>query len=168
MNMLAVDHLDVAADQKVLDLGFGGGVALVTLLGKGAKVTGVDRAPDMVAAALTKHREAVDSGRLTLIEGEVGSLPFADASFERVLTINTVYFWPDLPTALTEVARVLAAGGLLVIGIRDPSAMRRVSRDIFTVRPVEEVREAVVSAGFEDAQLISPPDQKIHLVLARR
>jgi SAM-dependent methyltransferase len=67
-------------------------------------------------------------------------LPFADGSFDRVLTINTVYFWPDLPTALTEVGRVLAAGGLLAIGIRDPSAMQRVSRDIFTVRPVEESR----------------------------
>lgn len=168
MNTRAIDLLDLENGTRVLDLGFGGGLALDMLLDRGAKVTGVDRAPAMIAAATTRHSEAIAAGRLTVVEGDVAALPLAPASVERVLTINTVYFWSDLETALAEIYRVLTPDGKLVIGIRDGSVMNNVSRDIFTIRPPGEIRTKVVDAGFDDVQIESPSDEKVHYISAQR
>ena len=166
MNARAIELLELEDTQSVLDVGFGGGLSLPELLARAGRVAGVDRAEDMVERARREHAEAVRADRLDVRVGDVHELPFPDATFDRVLTVNTVYFWPDLPAALTEVKRTLKPGGRLVIGIRDPKQMRRVSRDIFTVRPPHEVRDAAVAAGFGDVVLESSPDRPLHFIVA--
>ncbi len=164
LNARAIDLLDVAADSRVLDLGFGGGLTFGPLLKRGAQVFGVDRAADMVEAAEGRHRPAVAAGRLVLRTGEVQDLPLDDAAVDRVLTVNTVYFWPDLARALREVRRVLAPGGRLVIGIRDGSVMQQVSPEVFTLRSPEELRSAIEAAGFSAVRVQSAHDRKTHLI----
>ncbi len=164
MNADALDNLALVADSRVLEIGFGGGATLPKLLAVAAHVTGIDRAEDMVEAASRRHDDEISAGRLRLDAGDISSLPYEDGSFDRVLTVNTVYFWPDLHDALEEVRRVTAPGGEIVIGIRDPSVMQKVDRSIFTVREPEEVRDAVESAGFAGVTLHSPPDTRYHLI----
>ena len=168
LNARAIALLDVREGSRVLDLGFGGGLTFAPLLARGATVTGVDRAADMVRAAEARHREAVAAGRLTVQTGEVEQLPLADAAVDRVLTVNTVYFWPDLAAALREVRRVLAPGGKLVVGIRDGSVMEQVSPDVFTLRSPDELRSAIEAAGFGEARVSSAPDGRTHLVAGVR
>ena len=166
MNDRAIDLLDVQASSRVLDLGFGGGLALPSLLSRASTVTGVDRAEDMVQAAKKRHASAVAAGRLTLVAGDVGRLPLADGAVDRVLTVNTVYFWPELAPSLREIRRVLTPGGRVVIGIRDGSVMERVSPDIFTIRPPTELADALTDAGFGAVEVVSAPDGKSHLIAA--
>ena len=168
LNDRAIDLLDVQPSSRVLDLGFGGGLTLPTLLERASTVTGVDRAGDMVDAARHRHAAAVGEGRLTLAVGEVASLPLPDAAVDRVLTVNTVYFWPDLAQAFGEIRRVLAPGGRLVVGIRDGTVMDRVNRDIFTIRSAAELADALRGAGFEGVDVASAPDAKTHLIAATR
>jgi SAM-dependent methyltransferase len=164
LNARAIEVLDVTAGSRVLDLGFGGGLTFGPLLARGASVIGVDRAEDMVQAATARHEEDVVAGRLTVRTGEVDGLPLDDDAVDRVLTVNTVYFWPDLGPALSEVRRVLAPGGRLVIGIRDGSVMRQVSPEVFTLRTPDELRAALEAAGFSDVRVRSAEDGKTHLI----
>lgn len=164
LNARAIEVLDVTAGSRVLDLGFGGGLTFGPLLARGASVIGVDRAEDMVQAATARHEEDVVAGRLTVRTGEVDGLPLDDDAVDRVLTVNTVYFWPDLGPALSEVRRVLAPGGRLVIGIRDGSVMRQVSPEVFTLRTPDELRAALEAAGFSDVRVRSAEDRKTHLI----
>jgi len=167
-NARAIERLDVRPGMRVLDLGFGGGLTFGPLLGRGATVVGVDRAGDMVGAAGSRHRADVDAGRLSLHAGDVLALPLADAAVDRVLTVNTVYFWPDLGPALRELHRVLAPGGRVVIGIRDGSVMERVDPAVFTLRPPAEIAAALQAAGFGAAQVHTAPDGASHLIVAGR
>jgi len=167
-NARAIERLEVHAGTRVLDLGFGGGLTFEPLLERGAAVVGVDRAQDMVAAAAARHRADVDAGRLSLHAGEVQALPLDDAAVDPVLTVNTVYFWPDLAPGLHEIHRVLAPGGRLVIGIRDGSVMERVDRAVFTLRPPDEIATALGSAGFSSPEVDSAADGKSHLITATR
>ena len=168
MNTRAIELLDLEDGMRVLDLGFGGGLALEMLLDRGAQVAGVDRAPAMVAAATTRHRDAIAAGRLTVAEGDVTALPLEADSVDGVVTINTVYFWPDLAAAFAEITRVLTNNGKLVIGIRDGAVMTNVSRDIFTIRRPDEIKTQLAEAGFDEVQIDSPSDQKVHYIVARR
>jgi SAM-dependent methyltransferase len=166
LNDRAIDLLDVQPSSRVLDLGFGGGLTLRPLLTRAAAVTGVDRAEDMVERAKQQHADAVGNGTLTVLAGDVTRLPLDDGAVDRVLTVNTVYFWPDLAPAFGEIRRVLAPGGRLVIGIRDGTALDRVNRDIFTIRAPAQIADALASAGFESAEVVSAPDGKTHLIAA--
>lgn len=167
-NARAIERLDVGPSARVLDLGFGGGLTFGPLLERGATVVGVDRAEDMVAAASSRHRADVGAGRLTLHTGDVLALPLEDAAVDRVLTVNTVYFWPDLAPALREVHRVLAPGGRVVIGIRDGSVMERVDPAVFTLRAPGEIAAALQAAGFDAAEVDTAPDGATHLITAVR
>ena len=166
MNANALDNLVLVPDVRVLEVGFGGGATLPKLMAAAGHVTGFDRAEDMVEAAKSRYQGEIAAGKLRLDAGDIMSLPYEDGEFDRVLTVNTVYFWPDLYGALRELHRVLASEGAIVIGIRDPSVMRKVDRSIFTVREPQEVTTAVEDAGFAEVDLHSPPGAKYHLITA--
>ncbi|MCW3011608.1 MAG: class SAM-dependent methyltransferase [Solirubrobacterales bacterium] len=168
LNERAIELLDVQPGSRVLDLGFGGGLSFSALIARGATVVGVDRAHDMVDAARAKHHEDVEAGRLTVLVAEVEDLPLEDASLDRVLTINTVYFWRSLDAGLSELRRVLAPGGTLVIGIRDGSVMKQVSLEVFTLRSPQALAAGLGAAGYEEVAITTSPDGATHLVRATR
>lgn len=166
LNARAIDLLDVRPGDRVLDLGFGGGATFPVLLRRGGTVIGVDRAGDMVHAARDRYRTEVAAGRVVVQAGDIAALPLEDGGADRILTVNTIYFWPDLPPALRELRRVLVPGGRIVIGIRDGSVMDRVTPDLFTLRTPAEICDALSAAGFADAHAVSAADGRTHLLTA--
>src|SRR5438034_1147307 len=100
MNLFAVRRLKIAPSDRVLEIGFGGGVALPHLIENAGFVTGIDRSPDVVRRAKLKFSKAVSAGQAAFHEGMVEALPYHASSFEKALTVNTVYFWNSLDTGL--------------------------------------------------------------------
>jgi arsenite methyltransferase len=168
LNDRVIARLDVQPGDRVLDLGFGGGLTFAPLWERVATVVAIDRADDMVAAARARFADAVAAGRLELHAGDVARLPLADGAVDRVLTVNTVYFWSDLAAAFREVRRVLAPGGRLVVAIRDRAVMRRLDPTVFTLRSPDDLAAALRDAGFAEADVETPPDRKTHLIVATR
>ena len=166
LNDRAIARLDVRPGDRVLDLGFGGGLTFAALWERGAKVVGIDHAEDMLAAAQARFADAVAAGRLELHAADVGRLPLLDGAVDRVLTVNTVYFWSDLGAAFGEVRRVLVPGGRLVVAIRDMAVMQRLDPTVFTLRSADELAAALRDAGFAQAEVETPPGGKAHLIVA--
>lgn len=158
MNAFALRVLDPWPSDRVLEIGFGGGVTLGPLVKSGAYVAGVDRSRTMVGRANAKFTRAVKAGRAEFREGEVECLPFEPASFSKVVTVNTVYFWLSLESGFSEIHRVLAPGGHLVLGFLPKERMDRMNMpaDIFTTRAPDEVTVALTAAGFKDIRVERP------------
>lgn len=100
----------IAPGAKVLDLGCGTGVLTKTLAANGFDTTGLD----ISRAMLEKIVPDAPSDRITLWEGDVFALPFADAVFDGVVTRWVVPHFRDWPLIVREAARVLKPGGTLV------------------------------------------------------
>jgi ubiquinone/menaquinone biosynthesis C-methylase UbiE len=106
---LAQDIADAAPrDAAVLDVGTGPGVLLAELarLRPDLRLTGIDLSPDMVAAA----RENV-ADRAIVQVADVTDLPFADASFDLIVSSLSLHHWDDPEAAVPQLARVLREGG---------------------------------------------------------
>src|SRR5262245_28733762 len=108
-----IDALDVRADDKVLEIGFGPGVGIQILLQRAANgsVAGVDPSQEMVVQASARNADGVRSRRADLRYGAAEHLPFADATFDKALAINSMQVWPTADLGLREILRVLKPGG---------------------------------------------------------
>lgn len=76
-----------------------------------ADVTCLDYSPDMMAQAREKA-ERMGLKNVAFRQGDVGALPFEDASFDAVLSLNGFHAFPDKEAAYREVFRVLKPGGM--------------------------------------------------------
>ncbi|MFI7004163.1 class I SAM-dependent methyltransferase [Nocardia sp. NPDC050175] len=168
----AVAAAEITAGQTAADLGFGGGAGLSLLLarvGTGGVVHGIELSPDMLARARSGYPREIDSGRLRLAEGSLTALPLADDSLDAAITVNTLYFVPDLDAVCAELARVVRPGGRVVIGIGDPDTMAKLPFTPygFTLRPVADVLAALEKSGcaVTHEQLPNPPIPH-HLLVA--
>jgi len=85
----------------------------IALLPPGREITGVDISPAMLAHA--RPRAATYPGRLELVEADLTALPFADGSFDTVLSVCTFCSVPDPVAGLDELFRVLRPGGRLLM-----------------------------------------------------
>jgi ubiquinone/menaquinone biosynthesis C-methylase UbiE len=117
-NAWLVELLDAGPAERVVEVGFGPGLAVERNVARGAFVAGVDRSSLMVRKAVARVAVAVRDGRVDLRHGSVEALPFADAEFTRALALNSLQFWPSAEAGLAELRRVLAPGGRLVLGQR--------------------------------------------------
>ncbi len=146
INARAIAALDVRGND-VLDVGFGGGIGLRAALRAGARtVTGVDLSPPMVAQARRRLRRDIAAGRVRVDEGSVEALPYPDDSFDRLLTVHTIYFWPEPTSGLRELRRVLRPGGRLVIATAAKDLMARMPFTAYGFRLFEEAELAALLA----------------------
>ena len=142
----ALNLLAVQPGEHVLELGFGGGLGLKPLLAAGAIVTAADPAVAMRARALRKHYRAVAEGRLVVVDARSEALP--EGPFDAAISMNTVYFWTDVPASMAELRR---ACGRVVLGIASTKHLQEVgfSESGFRVEPAEWYGEALTQAGFK-------------------
>lgn len=120
LNAWIVERLDVGPDDRVIEIGFGTGLAVAMSAARATRghVAGIDRSDVMLRQATRRNRSAIRAGRVALQQGDATRLPFADASATRALAVNSLQFWSSPEAGLREIARVLAPGGRLVLAQR--------------------------------------------------
>ena len=155
----SIGALDVRPGHRVLDIGFGGALSLRRLLDKvpTAMVFGVELSPSMVRRAGRVFSREMRAGRLVVKRAGVDSMPFPDTFFERVLTVQTVYYWPDVGAALAEIRRVMAGSGRLAVAImpKEAQVRFRFPERGFGVFAPEDVELALAHAGFQDVSCLA-------------
>jgi ubiquinone/menaquinone biosynthesis C-methylase UbiE len=109
----AIKRMRVGRDARVLDLGCGSGWATRLLAARvtEGRVDGIDISDEMIQLA-RESSIAFDNVGFRVASAE--QLPFDDATFTHVFSMESIYYYANMLRALTEVRRVLADGGLFV------------------------------------------------------
>jgi arsenite methyltransferase len=159
VNDTAVQLLRPAPDERICEIGFGPGRTLARLAAAGADVTGVEVSAVMTATAARRNAGSIAADRMRLHRGEGITLPTPDDSLDAVLGVHTIYFWPDPPATLTDVARALRRGGRLVLAFHsgEHPLPARFDPATYRVPTTAEAAEWLRAAGFIDINVESRP-----------
>lgn len=135
-----LDALSLQPDDRLLEIGCGGGLLLRDARATGAAVTGLDHSAEMVALA----RQTGQSAAVLVADAE--QLPFLDQSFSAVAMSVVFFFFAEPVDVLRECSRVLTAGGRLAVYTTGPE-----------LRGTPASPEPLASRGhfYEDAALAS-------------
>ena len=112
-----VRHARLAAGERVLDLGSGGGIDCLLAgraVGPSGSVVGVDFLPEMVERA-TRAATAAGLANARFVRGEIEALPLPDASVDVVISNGVINLSPRKVRVLAEAFRVLRPGGRLAV-----------------------------------------------------
>ena len=115
-----VGRLNVPSGARVLDVACGTGNTAIPLARRGAVVIGVDIAANLLEQG--RARAAAEDLIVTFDEGDAEALPYADASFDAVVTMFGAMFAPRPELVASELARVLKPGGLLAMANWNPAS----------------------------------------------
>ena len=148
-----VDQLQVGTADHVLEIGFGPGCGLEKALSRTDTgiVEGIDTSSQMMKMASRSNKAALASGRLRLYQGDAASLPFEDATFDKVFAVNVYYFWKDPDKPLSEIHRDLREGGQIAIYLvekADLLKMKQARTNVFRVLDDDEVVRHLHAKGF--------------------
>lgn len=131
------ERLFGASDAKVLDMGCGAGHASFVAAQHVKEVIAYDLSEKMLAVVCESADER-GYHHLSTQQGYAESLPFADATFDIVISRYSAHHWHDVGSALREVCRVLKPGGRVIF--MDVSAPGNPVLDIW-LQTVEALRD---------------------------
>jgi len=140
-----LDVVGVAEGVRLLDVACGPGQVAAAAAQRGARVSGLDFAPAMLALARARHPA------LEFIEGDAQQLPFPEVTFDRVVMNFGVLHLPDPDRAFAEARRVLTPGGRYGFTVWADAALNR---------GMGIVTEAVMAHGVPPVGIPEGPDRQ--------
>jgi ubiquinone/menaquinone biosynthesis C-methylase UbiE len=151
-NSWVASLLDVQPTDRILEIGFGPGLAIAELsrrVGACGHVDGIDHSEVMLRQAARHNAGAIRAGRVTLTLGTVEQLPPSlDGPFDAILAVNSLQFWTRPAQRLEDLRRRLTPGGRIAVASqpRCPGATRTTSLDA-----AREITDLLETAGFTQA-----------------
>jgi arsenite methyltransferase len=164
---LVRDAVAAVPGERILDVGCGPGFYSTELLeqvGASGEVVGIDRSPQMLAAA---RQRSEGYPNVVFHEADATALPVEDASFDAALSVQVLEYVADVTRALAEMHRALRSGGRVVVWDVDWSTVSIHSQDPSRTRRVLEIWDGHLahpalprtlapqlrSVGFEDVRV---------------
>jgi SAM-dependent methyltransferase len=151
----ALELLGLQGGDRVLDAGCGHGRTVERasqLVGDDGLVVGIDASAEMLRMATRRCRRLIDAGRVRLALADSSSIPYPDETFDRLVTVHTIYFWDDPRRHLRELRRVLRPGGRIVLGFhaKGTAAAASFPPNVYRFHSASDVEGMLREAGFRD------------------
>ena len=143
--------------ESVLDVGCGGGGNLVRILERfpQSRADGIDYSEESVACSRKVTRKFAD--RCSILYGDAMRLPYRDETYDRAVSFESIYFWPDPVRGLKEICRVLKQGGKVMIAseMTDPEKGKFWAKrcEGMTIYTAEQLAALMGKAGFSDIKI---------------
>src|SRR5260370_9173990 len=155
-NAWVISLLDVARTDRVLEIGFGPGIAIRESAARATDglVCGVDHSEVMLRQARRRNADAIRAGRVDLRLATAERLPSFDPQFDKVLPVNSMAFWPDPAGGLPSIQALLAPGGRIAI-VSQPRCPGATAET--TCEAGQDIARRLVEAGFSDTEIETLP-----------
>ena len=147
-NLRTLELLDIRSGDRVLELGFGPGLAVkrASELATSGKVVGIDHSALMLREARRRNAAEIRTGRVELLLGSADALPRFEERFDKVLAVNVFMFWEDPVSLLAGLRGVMKSGAVIALTLQP----RRSGATVEDTRAAaERMATALRDAGYE-------------------
>lgn len=161
MTLESIKTLLIGDGEQILEVGHGNAGHLKSILNKAKdlKYTGIDISETMNKEAQNLNAEFKDQAEFILYEGK--KLPFEDKVFDKIFTVNTVYFWENPKEYLNEIYRVLKDSGTFVLTFAQRVFMETLpfTQYDFKLYNSEEMQEIISESYFKRMKMVEKEEQ---------
>ena len=170
----AFECVNVGKNDKILDIGCGGGVNIEKFLKlTNNSVDGLDYSEVSVAESIKRNQKAIMDKRCEIICADVTNMPVEDETYDLVSAFETVYFWPDITDTFKEVSRIIKTDGRFMIAQgtdgNHPDDEKWLSTvEGMSVYTSSELEKYLLDAGFSDVKSFKKENDYILVVIAKK
>lgn len=166
--------INIKKDDKILDIGCGGGVNIEKFLkATENNVDGLDYSEVSIKESTKRNQNTVNEGRCTLIQADVTDMPIEDETYELVSAFSTIFFWPDLVETFKEVLRIVKPNGQFMIAQgtdgTNPEDKEWINPDEgINVYTGDELERYLLDAGFKSVEIFKKEGTYLLVVIAEK
>ncbi len=163
MTLKALEAAQIVTNEVVLELGHGNAAHLETILKTAERVTyvGLDVSSTMYEQAQELNQAFVQRQQATFALYDGTNIPYDAATFDKIITVNTIYFWQQPTQLAQELYRVLKPQGSLSIAFAQKSFMKSLpfTKYRFKLYDTQDVTQLLEKAGFEVVAIVDQHEQ---------
>lgn len=152
-----IKELTPYSNGKILEIGYGPGIGieLISKRFESCDIYGIDFSELMFTRATNRNRQLIINNRAHLILGDFIETEINTSGFNVIYCINVVYFWDDLHKPFERVRSLLKDDGLFCFYMASREELIKIKfakNDIFNKYSIEQITEALKSAGFRKVE----------------
>lgn len=170
----AFECVNVGKNDKILDIGCGGGVNIEKFLKlTDNNVDGLDYSEISVQESVKRNQKAIDDGKCKVIQADVSDMPIDDETYDLVSGFETIYFWPEIGETFKEVARIIKPGGQFMIaqgtdGNHPDDELWLETVEGMSVYNAKQLEEYLLNAGFSSVECHKKENDYILVVIGKK
>lgn len=152
MTIESINTIDIQEDEAILEIGHGNCKHLLELLKRAnIKYNGLDISRTMHQEAKKINKKYIQRNQIKFDLYNGQDIPYRDNRFDKIFTVNTIYFWEKPTIFLKEIYRVLKNDGLLVITFAQKKFMKSLPfvMDKFKLFDNKEIKKIVNATSFK-------------------
>ncbi len=159
----AIEAFHFNGGDKLLEIGMGSGLHIPELFARCPQLsyTGIDTSELMVKES-AQNNEALQ-GMVQFMITDGLNLPFDNQCFDKILTVNTIYFWQQPKVFLAEISRVLKPGGILSLALAHKNFMKQLpfTQYGFTLYDVEDLQKLFATSHLQIESIVHHSDEAL-------
>jgi len=167
INMHSIAALHVIQGDKILEIGMGNGAFIKHFIYAEPDLSyiGFDYSDVMVEDAGKRNDELMQEYDVQFLKGNAADMPFTNEQFDKIMSVNTFYFWDDHAAVIKEINRVLRPNGSFILAVRPERNLKHypVTAYNFTIWSTEKMLDFLKENGFSYIELteIKEPSQEL-------
>jgi ubiquinone/menaquinone biosynthesis C-methylase UbiE len=166
-----LDNINIEPDNTILDIGFGNGYLINKLFkqnNNNITIYGIEISKDMLNKVKHKNMEKVNNGSLKLFLENISKTSFEKNTFDKIYTINTVYFWNELDKCFSEIKNILKPNGIFMNVIYTKEYLNKIiyTKYGFNKYTVEEIEKITEENGMKIIRTIEIKKNKSYCIIS--
>ena len=152
MNDFVFELMALQETDHVLEIGSGTGKLLKRMSAQitQGSIEGVDFSNSMISLSRKRNKKKIAKGILTIKQGDFNNVEYDEQCFDKICSVNTIYFWPDPEKTIQTIYRILKRGGSLFLGFEEKAQMEKksLSPDVFRFYTTEGIKVLLSNYDF--------------------
>jgi ubiquinone/menaquinone biosynthesis C-methylase UbiE len=143
LNNFVKETLSIKKSDHILEIGCGTG-SLIKIIAdelENGIVEGIDFSKTMISMAKKKNKKHIGNKKAIIRLGNFDQLQFENNSYDKIFSVNTIYFWKNPVISISKAFDLLKANGMIVLGFHNKEEMEKMNLDenIFQLYSLQDV-----------------------------